>query len=44
MKTDKTRLRREAWNTTGVWWRPARGEQLRPITPADADAMAHLLK
>ena len=44
MKIDKTRLRREGWCAPGVWWRPARGERLRPITPADIDAMAHLLR
>jgi len=43
MKLDKTRLRREAWCEPEVWWRPARGEQLRPITSADVMAMAHLL-
>jgi len=43
MKLDKTRLRREAWSSPAVWWRPARGERLRTITPTDVDAMAHLL-
>ncbi len=42
MKIDKTRLRRDGWSAPGVWWRRARGEPLRPITPADIDAMAHL--
>jgi fatty-acyl-CoA synthase len=43
MKLDKTRLRREAWCTPRVWWRPARGEPLRLMTATDADARAHLL-
>jgi fatty-acyl-CoA synthase len=43
MKLDKTRLRREAWCATEVWWRPAHGEQLRRITPSDVDSMTHLL-
>jgi fatty-acyl-CoA synthase len=43
MKLDKARLRREAWNGPGVWWRPARGEPLRPLTPADVAALRHLL-
>ncbi len=43
MKLDKTRLRREAWRAPGVWWRPARGEPLRPVTRADAESLAHLL-
>ncbi len=42
MKIDKTRLRRDGWTAPGVWWRSARGEPLRPITPADVDALAHL--
>jgi len=41
MKIDKTRLRRDGWSAPGVWWRRARGEPLRPITPADIDALAH---
>jgi fatty-acyl-CoA synthase len=44
MKIDKTRLRRDAWTTPGVWWRPARGEPLRPLTPTDLEALAHLLR
>ena len=43
MKIDKTRLRRDAWTAPGVWWRPARGEPLRPMTHDDAAAAAHLL-
>ena len=44
MKLDKTRLRREAWREPAVWWRPARGEKLRPMTNDDVTAMAHLLR
>ncbi len=43
MKLDKTRLRREAWGAPTVWWRPIRGEQLRRMTPADAQVLGHLL-
>jgi fatty-acyl-CoA synthase len=43
MKLDKTRLRHEAWTVPGVWWRPLRGEPLRPLTEGDVRAMAHLL-
>jgi fatty-acyl-CoA synthase len=43
MKLDKTRLRREAWRAPAVLWRPARGDRLRPMTSADAEALAHLL-
>jgi fatty-acyl-CoA synthase len=42
MKIDKTRLRREGWDAPRVSWRPQRGETLRPLTPADLDALAHL--
>jgi hypothetical protein len=42
MKIDKTRLRREGWEAPGVSWRPGRTEALRPITPADLAALAHL--
>jgi fatty-acyl-CoA synthase len=43
MKIDKTRLRREAWDGSDVWWRPARGEALRPMAVSDVEASAHLL-
>ena len=43
MKIDKTRLRREGWRAPGVWWRPARGERLRPISETDIAAMEDLL-
>ena len=43
MKIDKTRLRRDGWNAPDVWWRPARGQALRPLTAEDRAAMEHLL-
>ena len=43
MKLDKTRLRAEAWETPGTYWRPARGEALRPLTDDDRAALAPLL-
>ena len=44
MKLDKTRLRREAWRAPGpVYWRPARGERLRPLTDDDLERLAPLL-
>ena len=43
MKLDKTRLRREAWSTPGISWRPARGEPMRPLTDDDRDRLAPLL-
>jgi fatty-acyl-CoA synthase len=42
MKIDKTRLRREGWDAPAVSWRPSRGDQLRPMTAADAAALAPL--
>ena len=42
MKVDKTRLRREGWDAPAVSWRPAKGEELRPMTPADVEALAPL--
>ena len=42
MKIDKTRLRREGWDAPAVSWRPAKGEALRPMTPADVEALAPL--
>ena len=44
MKLDKTRLRREAWLEPGTFWRPARGEPLRPLATADRERLAHLLR
>jgi fatty-acyl-CoA synthase len=43
MKLDKTRLRAEAWETPGTYWRPARGEALCPLTDDDRSALAPLL-
>lgn len=42
MKIDKTRLRREGWDAPAVNWRPARGDELRPMTTADVAALAPL--
>jgi fatty-acyl-CoA synthase len=43
MKLDKTRLRAEAWRGPGTYWRPARGEALRPLTDEDLVGLAPLL-
>ena len=43
MKVDKKALRRDAWRSAGVVWRPAKGEALRPLTDEDRDALAPLL-
>ncbi|MFC5748333.1 AMP-binding protein [Actinomadura rugatobispora] len=43
MKIDKMRLRREAWRSDGVVWRPAKGQPLRPLSDADRDRLAPLL-
>jgi fatty-acyl-CoA synthase len=43
MKIDKTRLRAEAWRDGQVYWRPTRGEGLRPLTDDDRRALAPLL-
>jgi fatty-acyl-CoA synthase len=43
MKVDKQRLRREAWRTEPVFWRPARGESLRPLTASDRERIDPLL-
>ncbi len=42
MKVDKTRLRREGWDAPAVSWRPTKGEELRPMTPEDVEALAPL--
>jgi fatty-acyl-CoA synthase len=39
MKIDKTRLRREGWDAPAVSWRPARDDDLRPMTAADVTAL-----
>jgi fatty-acyl-CoA synthase len=38
-KLDKSQLRRDAWNTSAVWWRPGPELSYRPLT---ADDRAHL--
>jgi len=43
MKVDKRRLRREAWRAEPVFWRPARGERLRPLDDADRARLDPLL-
>ena len=44
MKVDKTRLRREGWLAPGTSWRPARGEELRPLDAEHLEDLAHLLE
>lgn len=43
MKVDKQRLRREAWCGEPVYWRPAKGETLRPMSAADRTGLEPLL-
>jgi fatty-acyl-CoA synthase len=43
MKIDKQRLRREAWDVDGVWWRPDRNAPLAPLSPAEREKLRHLL-
>jgi fatty-acyl-CoA synthase len=43
MKIDKKVLRRDAWQTDGITWRPGRDEPLRPLSDDDRAALAHLL-
>lgn len=43
MKIDKQRLRREAWEPDGVWWRPDRKSSLVPLDEADRGRLARLL-
>jgi fatty-acyl-CoA synthase len=43
LKVDKTRLRREAWLSDPVYWRPNRGESLRLMTEADRKSLADRL-
>ncbi len=43
MKIDKQRLRREAWRTEPVFWRPGKGEPLRPLSDADRARLDPLL-
>jgi fatty-acyl-CoA synthase len=44
MKIDKTTLRQEAWTAGEVYWRPAKGEGLRLLGPADRERLDPLLK
>jgi fatty-acyl-CoA synthase len=43
MKVDKQRLRRDAWQVDAVWWRPAKGEGLRPLGAPDRTRLDPLL-
>jgi fatty-acyl-CoA synthase len=43
MKIDKQRLRREAWRTHPVFWRPRKGEPLRSLGDADRAGLEPLL-
>jgi fatty-acyl-CoA synthase len=43
MKIDRRRLRREAWRSDGVVWRPGKGEALRPLERADRARLDPLL-
>ena len=43
MKIDKQRLRREAWRARPVFWRPGKGEPLRPLVDADRARLDALL-
>jgi fatty-acyl-CoA synthase len=44
MKIDKRRLRREAWQVDDVLWRPAKGDDLRPLTSDDRARLDPLLR
>jgi fatty-acyl-CoA synthase len=44
MKIDKQTLRRQAWGTEPVYWRPAKGEPLRKLTATDRKRIDHLLR
>ncbi len=43
MKIDKQRLRREAWRAQPVFWRPGKGEPLRPLVDPDRARLDVLL-
>jgi len=43
MKVDKRRLRQEAWRAEPLFWRPARGERLRPLDDADRARLDRLI-
>ncbi|MGP0030325.1 MAG: AMP-binding protein [Acidimicrobiales bacterium] len=42
MKIDKQRLRREAWRSEEVWWRPQKNGPLVPMTDLDRRRLEHL--
>jgi fatty-acyl-CoA synthase len=42
-KIDKQALRRDAWRGDAVYWRPRRGEPLRPLTTEDRRSLDRLL-
>jgi len=43
MKVDKQRLRREAWRAGAVFWRPGKGDGLRPLEDDDRARLDPLL-
>jgi fatty-acyl-CoA synthase len=43
MKIDKQRLRRDAWRSDGVWWRPEKSGPLVPMSEPDRRGLEHLL-
>jgi fatty-acyl-CoA synthase len=43
MKIDKQVLRREAWRSDDVWWRPEKKGPLLPMNDGDRQRLAHLL-
>ncbi len=43
MKVDKRRLRQEAWRAEPVFWRPAKGQRLRPLDDTDRARLDPLL-
>ncbi len=43
MKVDKQRLRADAWRADQVYWRPGKGETLRPMSDADRSRLDPLL-
>jgi fatty-acyl-CoA synthase len=44
MKLDKSKLRRDAWREGEVYWRPARGEELRRLSEDDRRRLEPLLE
>jgi hypothetical protein len=41
---DKMRLRRETWRAGQVYWRPGKGDPLRPLEAADREKLHPLLR